>query len=95
MSVDSIRFSTPQFPQVSSNRPQHGFQKTEIRENPVQTEPEAVASTLSKYLSTEEKDLLGVLFPPSGRDFGIGQYRKVQAPPQAGRVLGQTIDITT
>jgi hypothetical protein len=95
MSVDSIRFSTPQFPQVSGNRPQNGFQKPAIQENPAASQPEAASSTMAKYLSTEEKDLLGVLFPPSGRDFGIGQYRKVQAPPQTGKTLGQTIDITT
>jgi hypothetical protein len=95
MSVDSIRFTTPQFPQVSGNRPQPGFPKTEIREKPVQAEPDADASTMANYLSSEEKDFLGVLFPPSGRDFGIGQYRKVQAPPQTGKALGQKIDITT
>jgi hypothetical protein len=88
MNVDSIRYTPAQFPQVNGAK-----QQPALRDKPEQMEPES--STMSKYLSTEEKDLLGVLFPPSGRDFGIGQYRKVQTPPQTGKALGQKIDITT
>ena len=90
MNVDSIRLSTPQFPQVSSNQT-----KQHVQGKPVQPESKTEQSNLSQYLSSEEKDFLGVLFPPSGRDFGISQYRKVQAPPQTGKSLGQKIDITT
>ena len=90
MNVDSVRFTTPQFPQVSGNQPKH-----EVQGKTVQSEPKAAQPDMSQYLSSEEKDLLGVLFPPSGRDFGISQYRKVQAPPQTGRALGQKIDVTT
>jgi hypothetical protein len=90
MNVDSVRLTTPQFPQVSGGQTKH-----EVQGKPVQSEPKAAQSEMSQYLSSDEKDLLGVLFPPSGRDFGIGQYRKVQAPAQTGRSLGQKIDITT
>jgi hypothetical protein len=90
MNVDSVRFKTPQFPQVSGSQTKHG-----VQEKPVQAETKAAQPNMSQYLSSDEKDLLGVLFPPSGRDFGISQYQKVKAPPQTGKALGQKIDVTT
>lgn len=52
-----------------------------------------LSSPMSKYLSSEEKEMLNALFPPPGRNFGIRAYKKGQEPVGSKAVLGQKVDI--
>jgi hypothetical protein len=57
------------------------------------TDKVELSSSMSKYLSSEEKEMLNALFPPSGRNFGIRAYKKGQEPVGSKAVLGQKVDI--
>lgn len=75
-------------------------QKTE---QAVQTRPVAVveqaqseeqsSSAMSAYLNAEEKQMLNMLFPPAGRNFGVRAYSQVQTPVRHPDAIGKNIDI--
>ena len=50
---------------------------------------------MSAYLSREEKEMLHVLFPPSGLDVGVRAYRRNQEPVGPQVAVGQRIDLKT
>ena len=82
---------------------------TSVTESPVQNthtsarssdivstqQTEESTSAMSKYLNTEEKQMLNMLFPPAGRQVGVQAYRAVQTPVRNPAVLGQNLDITS
>ncbi|MCK5145300.1 hypothetical protein KAR48_01015 [bacterium] len=54
-----------------------------------------VSQPLSKYLSGEEKALLGALFPPSGGIFGISAYQQGQNVGMHSAVRGHNLDLVS
>ena len=54
-----------------------------------------VAQPLSQYLSIEEKQMLGALFPSSNGSFGVRAYQQGQQPGMNMAVRGQGLDMTS
>lgn len=54
-----------------------------------------VRQPLSQYLSTEEKAMLGALFPATERSLGISAYAQGQNPGAFTAVRGQNIDLSS
>lgn len=50
-------------------------------------------SSMSAYLNSEEKQMLNMLFPPSGRDFGMRAYQQVQRPAHNPESVGKNLDV--
>jgi len=68
-----------------------------VKTKPVETTAasgRAAGTKLSKYLSTEEREMLNGLFPPAGGNFGVNAYRQRQSS-ELEATLGRQIDLTS
>jgi len=62
---------------------------------PAASMSEPVKQPLSQYLSVEERQMLGALFPSSSNSFGISAYQQGQHPGVNMAVRGQSLDLTS
>lgn len=62
---------------------------------PGRTAAASVTPPLSKYLSTEEKEMLAGLFPSSGRNTGVAAYAQGRHTGSEVNLRGNTIDVTS
>ena len=83
---------------IQENRVKKGEVTREIKTSGLQVNAAAgneIETSLSKYLSTEEKEMLNGLFPPSGQSFGVNAYRQGQNSGVVAAQRGQQIDLTS
>ena len=80
---------------VQASEPSPGLAENAESMPTAQVAEKVDASSISNFLSDDEKEMLARLFPPPGREFGIRAYREGQKPTPKEQARGRQIDLST